>query len=275
MSYDLSKKCKSCNITFWHSNPATEFCGDSDCNKQNSLQKTLLLSKNLSFAEVFRLFQSYYKQNYAFCEAALSLPRSSTNTKVSSTNMNFISAGISTYETLLDSQNPRLAFFSNKLLISTPFCFRFNDLENVGTTKRHNTGFFMFSLHCFESLQKKFPENWKELFLDIFVNFFLHLGVPLEKIYLNKDVWTDSVNSGECVEIFINGMEIGNMVYITEKKGKARELKLLDVGLGGQRIHKLLTGHNSYTENIVKDHLRSLIIAFKDKLYPCKTGPGY
>lgn len=272
---NFDRSCVKCKMKFWTLDPEVTHCGDKDCNLENLDTKTFSPKTSLTYGAVFQGFRNYFSKNYSFCESSTVLPRSSSNSKVSSTNMNFITAGISTYETLLDSKNPRLEHFANKLLISTPFVFRFNDLENVGTTKRHNTGFFMFSLHCFESLKKRFPKSYQQDFLQIFLGYYLSLGVPLNKIYLNRDFWTDGVNSGQCVEIFINGEQIGNMVFISEKNGVPRDLKLLDVGLGGQRIHKLLTGQNDYTGEIVKDHIRALVVAFKDKLYPCKTGPGF
>ena len=276
MAYTFNRSCPNCGLYFWNADSEVKFCGDKDCSKEELSYKTYLPhNRNISYSEIFESFNSFFTKNKAFCEQSIVLNRCSTNTKVSSTNMNFITAGISTYETLLDSENPRLKFFSNKLLISTPFVFRFNDLENVGLTKRHNTGFFMFSLHCFEDINKRFPPDWETQFLELFVNFYLFLGVPIEKMYLHKDHWSDGVNSGNCVEMFINGQEIGNMVFISEKEGKKRDLKLLDVGLGGERTHNLISGNNLYSKDIIKDHLRSLIIAFKDNLYPGKTGFSY
>lgn len=275
-TYLFDRTCKNCALPFWHLDASIEYCGDRDCNLKDLDKKTCVLSGDLSYPQFFEAFRSYYSKNYSFCDSAIVLDRCSTNSKISGTNMNFISAGISSYETLLDELNPRLKFFSNKLLVSTPFCYRFNDLENVGTTQRHNTGFFMFSLHCFESIKTRFPEDWRQQFLDLFVNYFTSNKIGLDKIYLHKDVWSDGVNSGSCVEAFINGIQMGNMVFITEQNGAPRKLRLLDVGLGGQRIHKLLARvDNGYSTDIIKDHVRALIIAFKDGLYPCKTGAGY
>lgn len=274
--YDISKKCLKCNIKFWNLDPNLQYCGNKECNQQELKNKSFVGSLEYTFKSLVEKFKEYYSKNNLFFESSLVMPRCSSLIKVSNTNMNFISAGISSFQTLIDEENPRLNEFGNKLLISNPFVFRFNDLINVGVTKRHNTGFFMFSLHGFETLKKKFPTSWKQELITILAGFYLSLGVPLDKIYLHQDFWTDSVNSGPSVEIFINGIEVGNMVFICNKENEERKLKLLDVGLGAERTLSVITNTpNIYGEDAILDHLRTLIIAFKDKIYPGKTGLSY
>ena len=280
VQYTLDRLCTNCGLRFWHIDPLVRHCGDRDCNSQNPEYKTYnpvhLGVKPLH--EALSEFKSFfYNKKFSFLRDPVLLKRSKPTLKISSTDMNFMTAGISAFETLMDPANPRTEIFSNRLLISNQYCYRFYDHKNVQHTGRHSTGFFMSSLHCFESLTQGFIPTWKQQFLSAVMEYFLiHLGVPLKNLYVHGDSWTDGINYGPCAEIFVNGEEKGNCVFTTHyTTGEPRATKFLDVGLGGQRIAALAGYQYVYAQDRTKDHVRNLVLAFNDMLYPCKTGPGY
>lgn len=40
------------------------------------------------------------------------------------------------------------------------------------------------------------------------------LKIPKEEIVFSEDIWAGGGNMGPCVEYFVHGMEIGNMVFM-------------------------------------------------------------
>jgi alanyl-tRNA synthetase len=124
-----------------------------------------------------------------------------------------------------------------KKLIIPQFCLRFNDIENVGITGSHCTGFVMIGQHTFVS-----PEEWDQgqLFMDI--HDFIHIGVglPLEEITIHEDSWAGGGSFGCSLEFFSRGVELFNQVYTmfeqTPEGPRELKLKVLDMGLGQERI---------------------------------------
>jgi alanyl-tRNA synthetase len=124
-----------------------------------------------------------------------------------------------------------------KKLIIPQFCLRFNDIENVGITGSHNTGFVMIGQHQFVP-----PEEWNqdELFIDI--HDFIHEGVGLakEEITIHEDSWAGGGSFGCSLEFFSRGVELFNQVYTmfeqTPEGPRMLKLKVLDMGLGQERV---------------------------------------
>lgn len=73
------------------------------------------------------------------------------------------------------------------------------------------------------------------------------LQIDPEEITFVEDVWSGGGNLGPSVEYFINGLEVGNMVFMQYKyfpDGAYEELpvKVIDVGIGLERIPWLVNG---------------------------------
>ena len=131
-------------------------------------------------------------------------------------------------------------------LICPQFCVRFNDLDNIGVTGRHYSGFIMLGIQAFNTPQRiaLSKEDCTE------INYFWlknTLKIDPEKITFIEDVWAGGGNLGPSVEYFVGGLEIGNMVFMQYKVGAHNEmldlpLKIIDVGIGLERIPWLLNG---------------------------------
>jgi len=73
------------------------------------------------------------------------------------------------------------------------------------------------------------------------------LGIDKEEITLIEDVWAGGGNLGPSIEYFVNGLELGNMVFMQFKTfpdGHREELqvKVIDVGIGLERVPWLING---------------------------------
>lgn len=131
-------------------------------------------------------------------------------------------------------------------LICPQFSVRFNDLDNIGLTGRHYSGFVMLGIQVFN-----YPNDFK-FFKDECVEFNYRwlteeLGIDPNEITFIEDVWAGGGNCGPCIEYFIGGLEIGNMVFMQYKTfhdGSREELaiKVIDTGIGLERIPWLING---------------------------------
>jgi alanyl-tRNA synthetase len=131
-------------------------------------------------------------------------------------------------------------------LIQPQFCARFNDLDNIGLTGRHYSGFIMLGIQVFN-----YPNNYK-FFKDECVEFNFNwltqeLKIPKEEITFVEDVWAGGGNLGPSIEYFVRGLEVGNMVFMQYKTfpdGSREELKIkvIDTGIGLERIPWLMNG---------------------------------
>jgi len=73
------------------------------------------------------------------------------------------------------------------------------------------------------------------------------LQIDPEEITFIEDVWAGGGNLGPSVEYFVNGLELGNMVFMQYKTfpdGSREELpiKVIDVGIGLERVPWLING---------------------------------
>ena len=138
-------------------------------------------------------------------------------------------------------------------LICPQFCARFNDLDNIGLTGRHYSGFIMLGIQVFNT-----PDNYK-FFKEECVEFNYRwlteeLGISPDDITFVEDVWAGGGNLGPSIEYFVRGLEVGNMVFMQYKTfpdGSREELdvKVIDVGIGLERIAWLNNGSaTSYSD---------------------------
>ena len=138
-------------------------------------------------------------------------------------------------------------------LICPQFCARFNDLDNIGITGRHYSGFIMMGIQVFNR-----PNDYK-FFKEECVEFNYRwltetLGIDPDDITFVEDVWAGGGNLGPSIEYFVRGLEVGNMVFMQFKTfpdGSREELdvKVIDVGVGLERIAWLNNGSaTSYSD---------------------------
>lgn len=151
-------------------------------------------------------------------------------------------------------------------LICPQFCVRFNDLDNIGVTGRHYSGFIMIGIQVFNLPGKyvffkdectEFNYRWLTETLEI----------DPEEITFTEDVWCGGGNLGPSIEYFVGGLEIGNMVFMqykTAHDGKLSDLpvKVIDVGIGLERIPWVINGTpSSYVDAFAEayDYLRTTL----------------
>ncbi len=124
-------------------------------------------------------------------------------------------------------------------VLEPQFCLRFQDMDSVGVTGRHYTGFIMVGQHTFNTPERHVYFK-DEGILQIHEFLTQGLGIKAEEIVYHEDVWAGGGNYGPSMEFFSRGLELGNQVYMQYEvlqDGSNRELKtkVIDMGAGLER----------------------------------------
>jgi len=222
------KQCECCGAYFWTTIKERKVCGDPVCSGGFQITVNNPAKVKLSFIGVWKkIVEILEPRGYVPIKRYPCVARWNPTSE-------FTIASISAFQPYVitgEVEPPA------KKLIIPQFCLRFNDIENVGLTGSHNTGFVMVGQHVFVP-----PEEWNqgELFLDIHA--FIHEGVGLakEEITIHEDSWAGGGSFGCSLEFFSRGVELFNQVYTmfeqTQEGPRELSLKVLDMGLGQERV---------------------------------------
>ncbi len=224
----MRKNCECCGTFFWTTLKDREVCGDPVCSGGFQVVIDNPSKVKLSFIGVWeKIVEILEPRGYTPIKRYPCVARWNPTSE-------FTIASISAFQPYVitgEVEPPA------KKLIIPQFCLRFNDIENVGITGSHNTGFVMIGQHAFVT-----PEEWNqgELFMDI--HDFIHesVGLPKEEITIHEDSWAGGGSFGCSLEFFSRGVELFNQVYTmfeqTPEGPRELKLKVLDMGLGQDRV---------------------------------------
>ena len=224
----IRKHCECCSAYFWTTLKERKVCGEPVCSGGFQVTTNNPAKVKLSYIGVWKkIVEILEPRGYVPIKRYPCVARWNPTSE-------FTIASISAFQPYVitgEVEPPA------KKLVIPQFCLRFNDIENVGITGSHNTGFVMIGQHVFVP-----PEEWDqgELFLDIHA--FIHEGVGLakEEITIHEDSWTGGGSFGCSLEFFSRGVELFNQVYTmfeqTPEGPQELKLKVLDMGLGQERV---------------------------------------
>lgn len=224
----VRKQCASCKRYFWTTHPEQEVCGDSSCQGKIDIFDNNPSQSELSYTQVWETFKKHL-----IARDYVAIPRYPVVARWNPTT-DFTMASIAAFQPYVVAGE--VAPPAKKLIIPQ-FCLRFGDVDNVGVTGSHCTGFVMIG-------QKQFvpPDEWSQnqAFQDLYSYLSDVLGIPKEELTLHEDAWAGGGNYGPCMEFFSRGVELCNQVYMlyeqTEHGERELSLKVLDMGLGMERI---------------------------------------
>lgn len=222
----MRKQCE-CGTYFWTVNENQEHCGDAECSGGFRLFEKNPCKKQMSYVDVWKEFSSLFeKKGYKVISRYPVVARWNPT-------MDFTIASIAAFQPHVVSGE--VAPPAKKLVIPQ-FSLRFGDVDNVGITMSHMTGFVMIGQKMFVS-----PAEWNQdqAFRDILDWLLTGLGLPKEEITFHEDAWAGGGNFGPCMEYFSRGVELGNQVYMmfeqTPDGDRELSLKVLDMGMGMER----------------------------------------
>ncbi|HVA82854.1 MAG TPA: alanine--tRNA ligase [Candidatus Aquilonibacter sp.] len=254
-------KCAQCGRNFW-STKERKVCGE---HEPYSFFKEK--PQKISYVEFWKKFAEFFKQN-----GHASIQRYPVVSRWRP-DLYFTIASIQDFQRI---ENGAMGFeYPANPLVVPQICLRFSDIENVGVTGRHFTGFMMAGQHSFEYPKKGY---WKDRCIELNYKFLTEiLGVKKDDLIYHEDVWAmgDFSEFGPSLESFANGIELVNSVFTEFEcvNGKIRELddKVIDVGWGFERLLWFYTGYdNAYRaafEGTIKKMGKNLNLDFDDVLF--------
>ncbi|MDD5022694.1 MAG: alanine--tRNA ligase [Candidatus ainarchaeum sp.] len=236
------QQCKKCNRWFW-AQEEREFCADASCIGYRFIGNSPCKRK-LEYVEAWKEIEKYFiKHGHKSLKPYPTVARWRDD-------LYFTVASINNFQPYVVSGE--LPPPANPLIIPQP-CIRFPDISNVGVSGRHYTNFVMIGQHAFNT-KKTGMFYWKDEALGHDIHFMKELGIPTEKLVFIEDVWAGGGNFGPCIEYFVDGLELGNCVFMQYEivEGKTRELstKVIDMGAGLERFPWITQGTpTSYSIN--------------------------
>ncbi len=241
----VRKKCGSCGRYFWTKIEGRERCGEAECSGGYSFIDNPPTDRSFDYTSAWTEFRDFMeRRGYTGINRYPVLARWRDDT-------DFVRASIYDFQPHVVSGEVEPP--ANPLVVPQ-FCLRFNDIDNVGITGGHYTGFIMTVQHSFDPKDSFNQEKYFEDMLDWLT---VGMGIEEDQIILHEDAWAGGGNLGGCVEFFVGGMELLNQVYITHKissGGKGFEeidTGVLDMGMGHERIVWISQGSKtSYEANM-------------------------
>jgi len=236
-------RCKKCGKYFW-SLEKKEICGDPSCQGKYSFIGEKPYTK-LSYIEVWEKFSKLFERlGYT------PIPRYPVVARWRD-DVDFVNASIYDFQPHVVSGEVEPP--ANPLVVPQ-FSLRFNDIDNVGITGSHYTGFVMIGQHAFESPEKYDQNKYLE---DIIIWLHRGLKIPLEELYFHEDGWAGGGNGGCCMEYFSKGLELGNQVYmfyeLTPSGFNPLKTKVLDMGAGQERFTWFCNPENTSYDAVFPD----------------------
>lgn len=220
-------QCSNCKKYFW-SIDNRDVCGDAECMRGVTLFEKNPERNNMSYIDVWNKYKAHFEGlGYS------AINRYPVVAKWNPTT-DFTIASIAAFQPFVISGEVEAPA---KKLVIPQFCLRFGDIDNVGITGSHCTGFVMIGQHAFVS-----PEEWDQerFFMDIYSYVVDVVGLQKGELVLHEDAWAGGGNYGPCMEFFSNGIELFNQVYMMyehhDEGDRELKLKVLDMGLGMERI---------------------------------------
>ncbi len=222
----IRRQCGKCSRYYWTTNPDRKICGDTRC-VGGFLFIGEKSKKNLLYTEVWEEFSRVHENlGYTPIKRYPVIARWNPTT-------DFVMASIAAFQPYVVSGE--VAPPANPLTIPQ-FSIRFPDLDNVGITGAHYTGFVMMGEHAFVQPQKY---DVNKYCLDHLEWLQKGMGLKTEDVTIHEDAWEGGGNFGPSIEFFSGGLEISNQVFMqyeqTNKGPRELKIKVLDMGQGQER----------------------------------------
>ena len=222
--------CKNCGVNFW-STVESSVCGEPECTGGYTFIGESPAKNPMDFPQVYLEFSKMLqKEGYTPVKRFPVVARWRDD-------LDFNIASIIGFQPYV--VNGEVEPPANPLTIPQ-ICLRFADIDNIGYTGRHHTGFTMIGQHAFEQPQNYDPESY----LDVLLRWYIEgLGIDKDELRVHEDAWSGGGNCGASLEVFSRGLELGNQVYMIYNMEGAEDiadleelkLKVLDMGMGQER----------------------------------------
>ncbi len=228
-------QCKKCGAYFWSSVPR-DTCTESPCGGYKFL-KEQMFKREYGIKEMRDTFINFFRE------------RGHTPIKrypvVARWRDDVFLVNASIYDFQPHVTSGLVEPPANPLVISQP-CIRMVDIDSVGKTGRHLTGFEMMAHHAF-NYKDKFV-YWKDETVRYAIEFLQSLGAKKKDIVLKEHPWFGGGNAGASLEVIVGGLELATLVFMNLRedsngdveidgiKYSEMPLKIVDTGYGLERF---------------------------------------
>jgi alanyl-tRNA synthetase len=227
------RKCGGCEKFFWTLDGGRQFCPDHENYSFIGKPPT---SKRLDYVGAWKEVDKFFRSNDH------TIVRRYPVVCRWREDLYFTIASIVDFQRVVGNQ---LVFeLPANPLVVPQMCLRFNDIENVGISGRHYTGFCMIGQTCNADAPGGY---WKDKCIDLDYGMLTKgLGIKPEEITFVEDVWMGAGAFGYSLEYFVRGLELGNAVF-TEFEGNENDYrvmpnKIIDMGAGLERFSWITMG---------------------------------
>jgi alanyl-tRNA synthetase len=227
------KRCGKCEKFFWTLDIGREFCPDHENYNFIGRPPT---NKHLDYVNAWKETEKFFRANdHAIVRRYPVVCRWRDD-------LYFTIASIINFQRVAGNQVV-FEMPANPLVVPQ-MCLRFNDIENVGLSGRHYTGFCMIGQTCDADAPGGY---WKDKCIDLdFGVLTKGLGIKPEDITFVEDVWMGAGAFGYSLEYFVGGLELGNAVFTefegNEKDHRVMPNKIIDMGAGLERFSWITMG---------------------------------
>jgi len=243
-------QCKKCGLYFWSKNDDREICGEPECGDGYTFINNSPTREEYTHTESWKVFEKFMQERgYKSIDRYPVVARWRDDVE-------FTGASIYCFQPYVVSGEASPP--ADELIIPQP-SLRFNDVDNVGITGRHYTNFTMIGQTCFKKSDEYDQDRY---FRDMFEFTVEELGISEEKLILHEDSWGGGGNLGACMEFFVDGLELFNQVYMfyrqTPEGYEELDLKVLDMGMGHERITWISRGTETSYESVMPETINKL-----------------
>jgi alanyl-tRNA synthetase len=247
----FKRKLCPCGVYFWTKDSERTVCGEPVCTGGFQFFSGSFAKKKMSYVQVWDEFSKFMSSR-----GYTPIPRYSVVARWRE-DTDFVQASIYDFQPYV--VNGEVEPPANPLVVPQ-FSLRFNDVDNVGITMSHHTGFVMIGQHAFME-----EADWDQdkYFKDLLDWFLLIVGIPEKELIIHEDAWAGGGNFGSCLEFFCRGAELANQVYMlfeqTPSGPRNLKLKVLDMGMGHERIAWFSQGAGTIYDAVFPDVIDRLI----------------
>ncbi len=223
-------RCKKCGSYFWSREPR-EICGEAPCGEYEFLKEPVF-KREYSVEEMRSAFIDFFRR------------RGHTPIKrypvVARWRDDVFLVNASIYDFQPHVTSGLAPPPANPLVISQP-CIRMVDVDSVGKTGRHLTGFEMMAHHAFNYLDEWI--YWKDETVEYALKLIEELGGDPDKIILKEHPWIGGGNAGASFEVIYGGLELATLVFMNLREDENGDIEIDGVRYSEMPVKVVDTGY--------------------------------